>query len=73
MYTDAADRPAYRNSGLGTAGTIFRFEDQTVYVYWLTVADTAEPQPDNPTAPYSTADYDATTLLPCGTTPAVEA
>jgi len=73
VYRDGTGRPAYRESGLGAAGTVFRLEDQTVYVYWLTTADKAVPQPDNPTAPYSTADYDATTLLPCGPTPAVEA
>jgi hypothetical protein len=46
-------------------GLIFRFPEESVYVYW----DTSALHPldeDNPTAPYSTADYDATTLLRCG-------
>jgi len=70
-YRDGQDRPVFRETGLGDSGLIFRFPDQTVYVYWLTAADRAAPDPDNPTAPYTTTDYDATTLLPCGSTPEV--
>lgn len=46
-------------------GLIFRFPEESVYVYWDTSA-LAPLDEDNPTAPYSTADYDATTLLRCG-------
>jgi hypothetical protein len=52
-------------SGLGKAGLIFRFPEESVYVYWDTSA--LEPaDPDNPTWPFTTAEYDATTLLSCG-------
>jgi hypothetical protein len=37
-YVDEEGRPAYRQSGLGKRGLIFRLTDQSVYVYW----DTAE-------------------------------
>lgn len=58
-------------SGLGEAGLIFRFPDESVYVYWDTSA--LEPaDPDNPTWPFTTAEYDATTLLRCGTVGADE-
>jgi len=64
-YRDEQGRPAYRESGLGNLGLIFRFEDESVYVYW----DTSALDPDSdPSQPYNTADYDATTLLRCGMT-----
>ena len=65
-FLDANGAPAYRRSGLGEAGLIFRLAAESVYVYWNTAVldgDTG----DNPTAPYSTTEYDATTLLPCST------
>jgi len=63
-YTDQDNRPVYRQSGLGDQGLIFRFPDASVYVYWSTAA--LQPQDaDNPTAPFTTEDYDATTLLRC--------
>jgi hypothetical protein len=53
------------DGGLGNAGLIFRFPTESVYVYWDTSA--LEPaDPDNPTWPFTTAEYDATTLLRCG-------
>ena len=58
--------PAYRQSGLGDQGLIFRLENESVYVYWSTAALNPPTGDDNPTAPYTTADYDATTLLRCG-------
>ncbi len=63
-YTDQQGRPVYRESGLGDQGLIFRFPDQSVYVYWST-AGLQPADADNPTAPFSTADYDATALLRC--------
>lgn len=63
-YRDQNDRPVYRESGLGSAAQIFRFEDESVYVYWDTSA-LHPSEEDNPTAPFSTKDYDATTLLRC--------
>ena len=63
-YRDQEGRTVFRQSGLGDQGLIFRFPDESVYVYWSTSAlDAAEG--DNPTAPFSTRDYDATTLLIC--------
>lgn len=63
-FRDQDGQPVYRESGLGSAGLIFRFPAESVYVYWATMAENPA-DPDNPTAPYSTADFDATTLLPC--------
>ncbi len=51
-------------SGLGTQGQIFRFEDISIFLYWDTSALNPSDE-DNPTAPFSTKDYDATTLLRC--------
>jgi len=63
-YIDQHGRAVYRQGGLGDQGLIFRLPDESVYVYWSTAA--LQPRDDdNPTAPFSTADYDATTLLRC--------
>ena len=63
-FRDQDGRDVYRESGLGDQGQIFRFPDQSVFVYWSTAA--LEPQDDdNPTAPFSTKDYNATALLRC--------
>ena len=65
-YRDQGGRPVYRESGLGDQGQIFRFEEESVYVYWNTAAlNLSASGEDNPTAPFTTADYDATTLLRC--------
>lgn len=63
-FLDQDGRRVYRQSGLGDQGLIFRFPDESVYVYWNTEA-LVPPDADNPTAPFSTKDYDATTLLRC--------
>jgi hypothetical protein len=63
-FRDQHGRRVYRQSGLGDRGLIFRFPDESVYLYWSTAA--LEPQDENnPTAPFSARDYDATTLLRC--------
>ena len=63
-FLDEQGRSVYRQSGLGDQGLIFRFPDKSVYVYWSTAA--LEPDDGgNPTWPFSTTDYDATTLLRC--------
>lgn len=72
-YRDQYGDPAYRQSGLGREGLIFRLARESVFVYWDTSALHPESDPDNPTAPYTTADYDATTLLRCGVVDAVKA
>jgi len=65
-FVDQDGNAVYRQSGLGNAGLIFRMPDESVFVYWNTAS---QEQPagaeDNPTAPYTTPEYDATTLLPC--------
>lgn len=63
-FRDQNGRDVYRQSGLGDQGLIFRFPNQSIYVYWN--AATLESGDDNnPAAPFSTKDYDATTLLRC--------
>lgn len=63
-FRDQHARAVFRQSGLGDQGQIFRFPDESVYVYWSTAA--LEPQDEDPwTAPFSTQDYDATTRLRC--------
>lgn len=63
-FRDQHGRRVYRQSGLGDQGLIFRFPDESVYVYWSTAA--LEPADVNsPTSPFTTKDYDATTLLRC--------
>ena len=66
QYRDQHGNAVIRDDdGLGKAGLILRFPDESVYVYWDT--SVFEPiDPDNPTWPFSTAEYDATTLLRCG-------
>jgi len=61
---DQHGRAVYRQSGLGDAGQIFRFPDISIFLYWDTAALNPSDE-DNPTAPFSTKDYDATTLLRC--------
>lgn len=67
-FRDQKGRPVYRQSGLGSDGQIFRFADESVYVYWDASALSPSKE-DNPTAPFSTrrdgGDFDATTLLRC--------
>ncbi len=63
-FRDQEGRAVYRQSGLGDQGLIFRFPDESVYVYWNTAALNPV-DADNPTAPFSTTDFDATTLLRC--------
>ena len=63
-YVDEDGQTVYRQDGLGDQGLIFRFPDESVFVYWNTAA--LDPgDRDNPTSPFSTKDYDATTLLRC--------
>lgn len=59
-YVDAQGRPAYRQSGLGRRGQIYRLADESVYVYW----DTAG-LPGKPAAAV------AATALPPGAAPQV--
>jgi hypothetical protein len=63
-FEDQNGRKVYRQSGLGDQGQIFRFPDESVYVYWNTKM--LEPvDEDNPTWPFTTEEYDATALFRC--------
>lgn len=67
-FSDADGRAVYRQTGLGDQGLIFRFPEESIFVYWDASSLSALKQEDaatSPTAPYTTAEYDATTLLSC--------
>jgi hypothetical protein len=64
-YRDDAGRAVYRQSGMGDLGQIFRFPDESVFVYWNTDALNPVSDEDNWTAPFTTDKYDATTRLRC--------
>jgi hypothetical protein len=72
VYRDQHGSEVRREHGLGDQGLIFRFPDESVYVYWNTAALHPPSEDDNPTAPFSTPDYDATTLLRCRAVDATE-
>jgi hypothetical protein len=63
-FQDQQGQTVCRQSGLGDQGLIFRFPDQSVFVYWHTAA-LAPGDAGSPTAPFSTDSYDATALLRC--------
>lgn len=65
LYHDQYGSEVRRELGLGDQGLIFRLPTESVFVYWSTAALEPVADEDNPTAPFSTADYDATTLLRC--------
>lgn len=64
-YRDQDGRTVHRKSGLGDQGQIFRFPDESVYVYWSTDALNSQSNEDNWSAPFTTDEYDATTRLRC--------
>jgi hypothetical protein len=64
-FRDQNGRTVFRVKGLGDQGLIFRFPDESVYVYWNTAALEAQTDENNPTWPFTTDEYDATTLLRC--------
>jgi hypothetical protein len=64
-YTDQNGNAVYRVSGLGEQGMIFGLPNESVYVYWDTAALQPSADKDNPTAPFTANDYNATTLLRC--------
>ena len=64
-FRDQKGGVVHRQSGLGNQGNIFRLPDESVYVYWNTAMLTPLTGDNNPHAPFTTADYDATTLLRC--------
>ena len=64
-FRDQHGQRVYRESGLGDQGLIFRFPDESVYVYWNPGLLAKQDDPDNWTAPFTTDEYDATTRLNC--------
>ena len=68
-FSDQDGRPVYRQSGIGKNGLIFRFPDESVFVFpdasSLAAMNSADDPANSPTAPYTTSEYDATTLLSC--------
>ena len=64
-YKDANGKNVYRQSGLGEAGLIFRFNDESVYVYWDTAGLPGDNDYTDFAAPYTTGEFDATTRLNC--------
>jgi len=64
-FRDGDGNTVYRQSGLGDQGLIFRFPDESLFVYWNTSALEPTDTEDNWTAPFTTRDYDATTRLRC--------
>ena len=64
-YHDQYGNEVRRELSLGDQGLVFRFPGEAVFVYWSTAALEPFADEDNPTAPFSTQDYDATTLLRC--------
>jgi len=69
-FRDQHGHTVYRQSGLGEAGLIFRFQKESLFVYWDNAASQSAGA-DNATAPFATrrdgGTYDATTLLRCKT------
>ena len=65
IFQDLQGRSVRRESGLGDQGMIFRLPDESVYVYWDTNILKPLTGDNNPTSPFTTTDYDATTLLRC--------
>ena len=66
-YRDDQGRAVYRQSGLGKEGVIFRLPEESVFVYWDTSALNPPHGKDNPTYPFSTKDFAATSLFRCKT------
>ncbi len=64
-YKDAQGKNVYKQSGLGKNGLIFRFSDESVYLYWDTAGLPGDNDADNYAAPYSTKKFDATSRVPC--------
>jgi hypothetical protein len=66
QYRDQHGNTVLREDGRPLADLIFRFPEESVWVFWDT--SVLEPgDPDSPTWPFNSLDYDASTLLSCGT------
>ena len=67
-FTDKNGEDVYRQSGMREDGQIFRFLNETVYVYWDTSGLPGTGDADQYTAPYTTVKFDATARIPCSLT-----
>jgi len=63
-FLDQQGRRVFRQSGLGSAGQIWRLPDESIFLYWSTEGLPGN-EPADPGQPYTTADYDAVTQLRC--------
>ncbi|WP_207714383.1 hypothetical protein [Scytonema sp. UIC 10036] len=52
-YRDRNGRPAYRQSGLGDKGQIYRLANESIYIYWSTDSSNQSSQP-SPSQPSGT-------------------
>jgi hypothetical protein len=48
-YRDQNGRAAYRQSGLGDQGQIYRLANESIFVYWNAGGQTSQPAPSRPT------------------------
>jgi hypothetical protein len=64
-FRDQHGQRVYRQSGLGDQGLIFRFPDESVYVYWNPGLLQRPNDGDNWAGPFTNDEYDATTRLRC--------
>ena len=64
-FRDQHGNRVYRQSGLGDQGLIFRFPEESVYVFWNAELLENRNDEDNWSAPFTTDEYDATTRLRC--------
>jgi hypothetical protein len=63
-FTDQHGHSVYRQKGLSDQGLIFRFPNESIYVYWNTkILDPINES--SSTGPFTTKDYDATALFRC--------
>jgi hypothetical protein len=67
-FRDQNGDRVYRQSGLGDQGLIFRFPEESIFVYWNAGLLEKRDDADNWTAPFTTDEYDATTRLRCRAT-----
>jgi len=67
-FRDQHGDRVYRQSGLGDQGLIFRFPEESIFVYWNPGLLEKQDDEDNWTAPFTTDEYDATTRLRCRAT-----
>ncbi|WP_457666838.1 hypothetical protein [Thiolapillus sp.] len=63
-YRNAGGKDIYREL-MGEEGMIFRFPDESVFVYWNTAGLPGKNLADDATRPFSTRTFDATARIAC--------